>query len=305
MKKTQKRILGFFGLAFVVAMTTVAVLVPSPGASAATSVVDTLTVHVTAGQPDINIIVPEKNSESFKPEQLVQFTATNTENVRVKLTYTAQDGTVIEDDNYASFAPGEGTSTIEFTIDLASLYGYGTYQVTIIGSNSGDVGDEDSILIEYVPFTASVEEERDGTIDAVVDYDKDESTGEATGLDHIDVNVFPQGKDTPLLPESLTITPPQTSVPIPFDKIPNITTGYYDIVFKAYDENGELLYTRVVTFYYEVVETPDTGSFFQNLNISKEDYLVTGLLIFFVFGIVGIGIVTRNHKSNRHTKKRH
>ena len=33
--------------------------------------------------------------------------------------------------------------------------------------------------------------------------------------------------------------------------------------------------------------------------VSKEDYLVTGLIVFFVFGVVAFGIVARNRKNRR------
>lgn len=49
---------------------------------------------------------------------------------------------------------------------------------------------------------------------------------------------------------------------------------------------------------------PDTGGLFQDLNISKEDYLITGLIVFFVLGIVGFGVVTSNHKSATTRRRR-
>lgn len=49
----------------------------------------------------------------------------------------------------------------------------------------------------------------------------------------------------------------------------------------------------------KAIIVPDTGSFFQNLNISREDYLITGLVVFVIIGVVAFGIVIRNKRNRR------
>lgn len=44
---------------------------------------------------------------------------------------------------------------------------------------------------------------------------------------------------------------------------------------------------------------PDTGGFFQGLNISREDYLITGVVVFMIIGVVAFGIVKRNRASKK------
>ena len=41
------------------------------------------------------------------------------------------------------------------------------------------------------------------------------------------------------------------------------------------------------------VDVPDTGGLFAGLNISKSDYLITGLAIFFLTGITGLFFIIR------------
>jgi hypothetical protein len=44
---------------------------------------------------------------------------------------------------------------------------------------------------------------------------------------------------------------------------------------------------------------PDTGGFFQGLNISREDYLITGAVVFMIIGVVAFGVVKRNRSSKK------
>ena len=55
MKKTQKNLLGMFGLSIVVATTVFAACLPGPEASAAGSVTDTVTVRVVGDAPKVDI----------------------------------------------------------------------------------------------------------------------------------------------------------------------------------------------------------------------------------------------------------
>lgn len=44
---------------------------------------------------------------------------------------------------------------------------------------------------------------------------------------------------------------------------------------------------------------PDTGGLFQGLNISREDYLITGAVVFAIIGIVAFGVVKKNRTNKR------
>ncbi|MBQ3441316.1 hypothetical protein IJG27_03335 [Candidatus Saccharibacteria bacterium] len=55
----------------------------------------------------------------------------------------------------------------------------------------------------------------------------------------------------------------------------------------------------IIHYYEQSIVVPDTGSFFQGLNMTREDYLITGLVVFVVIGTVAFWIVKRNRKNNR------
>ena len=93
---------------------------------------------------------------------------------------------------------------------------------------------------------------------------------------------------------------------VPMD---GLASGDYTIEIVYRDANGNIVgipYSAKANYTAKATPVPDTGAFFQNLNISKEDYLITGLLIFFVFAVVGFGIVARGrrNKTKAHARKR-
>lgn len=93
MKKAKKQCLGFFGLALVVAMTTVAANIPSPGASATSSTVtDTIVVRVVGSVPDVNIRGIVNDAIYVNPERNFAVDYENVETMVVSLEYTDLDG---------------------------------------------------------------------------------------------------------------------------------------------------------------------------------------------------------------------
>ena len=51
-----------------------------------------------------------------------------------------------------------------------------------------------------------------------------------------------------------------------------------------------------------VPSTADTGGLFKNLNISRTDYLVTGIGLFLVVGIGSIVFISKHNRSNKRRK---
>ena len=212
------------------------------------------------------------------------------------------------------FMPAKAASAK--TIDInASEYGYGKYIVSVKGVGYDGVYDEDSVLFYYLPVYARAE------VDSVtgkhyVDmeyaaYEGEVEEGEELKgeVAKIIINVY--DKDGVLV-EALSpieVLPPVTRVEIPF-AAKEMPSGTYTISVSAYGIDGDELYKPyVLTTEYKAAEVPDagapdTGGLFQNLNISKEDYLVSGLIVFFVLGIVAFGIVARNKKTTPRKHRR-
>lgn len=150
----------------------------------------------------------------------------------------------------------------------------------------------------------------DGTTAYVKEYDTDYDNGNSTADDdgtinlHYDGNNAPERIDITVYDPSgksvytTTVTPPTRTVTIPFDDIPGLVSGTYLIDAIGYNAGGDIVYREKFNYNYEVevVPVPDTGSFFQGLNISREDFLITGLIMFGIISIVGVGIIVRKKR---------
>ncbi len=293
MKRTHKRILGFFGLTLVAITTVFAASLPTPEANAVTTLTDTISVRVVGAVPDVNLISPEPGSEMVSPSQTIAFDYENVETVTITLKYTDVDGNEYEyilqtyDTDYEA-------GSITYNLDLSEAnYGYGEYVVTISGDGFDGVKDEDSLSFSYYPVVAESREDEDtGLIYVDLEYEGDDGTG--TGeVAKIEINVYDEDGNlvTPLSP--ITVTPPETSVEIPFSDY-DLPSGTYKIEVVAYDDEDNELY-RAYTLYivYEAIPVPDTGALFKNLNIAQADYLITGLIAFFAFGLFGIFFIAK------------
>ncbi len=185
---------------------------------------------------------------------------------------------------------------------LASNYGYGEYVVKAGGTGYG-VYDEDLVKFYYYPVDGEVSENEDtGDYAVSLEYDADDGTGGDTGeVSRVLINILDQNGD-PVGPSPIEVLAPVKTVNFNLDGY-GMASGIYTVTATAYNKNGELLYKpiKIGEIEYEIIPVPDTGTFFQGLNISKEDYLITGLIIFFVVGICGIYLVTR---SGKNVKKR-
>lgn len=324
MKKTQKRIFGFFGLVFVVAMTFLAATLPPNEASAATpnSFEDRLTVLVTnpEGTPSVNIVSPSDDDQITGDTAELVIDYNSTERAALDVTFIGQnpDGTdadpiVITDFHVfdLGFETGQTTLPIDLNGYGGTDFGYGTFIFSF--RNTGADGVEvpgQRISFVHTPVSADPkdEEKDDGSVDVDIDFpteDDGEGNIVPSEIGKIVITVTnPDGKPVygpitydpqDLINEDGSIKP----INLPFGEFADIT-GNYTIAITAYDKSDNYLYTLYRTRYYEVAPpVPDTGMFFQNLNISKEDYIITGLIIFFVFAIVGFGIVARDRQNRK------
>lgn len=290
MKRARKRVLGFLGLTIVAATTVFAASLPERGASALSSVTDTVTIRVVGSSPGVNITEPSSGGVYVKPNFTFQSIYENVETATITLKRTDEHDVEHEyviDALVPDYAPGG----IGHGIDLSS-YGYGKYVLSIRGVGQGDIPVEDSIAFTYLPVTGEVEED-DETGETYIDLDYDD---ENSDIEEIEIKVIgPDGSVvTPLSP--ITVTPPDTEVKIPFEDY-KLPSGTYTIEIVAYDGEGEVLYKEYKTVaIYEPIPVPNTGGVLKNLNISRADYLATGLIAFFMFGIFGTMFILRKQK---------
>ncbi len=310
MRKTQKQILGLFGLGVVIAMTAVAVALPGPKASAASTLTDHITVRVVGDVPDVNASGIEPGSEFVDSEQTIRITYENVRSVKAVLKRTDLDGNehIIElVDELVDYEAGELVLNIDFS---NPQYGYGDYVLTVTGDGLDGHTDEDIIEFSYQPFTAELEESDDSN-DSYVDLDYTPDDGMGDGENSVTeflVEIFDEDGNliSPLSP--IAVPSPETRVEIPFDDY-DLAPGRYTIKITAYNRNKGIL---SIKYLYKIIEdegedipvpdtsAPDTGGLFKNLNISQADFLITGLSLFLVVGIGGIIFISkRDKKSSR------
>lgn len=312
MRKTQKEIFGLFGLILVAAMTVFAASLPSPNAAAEGSgVVDTVIIRVVGSQPNVYFTSPDNESSFVGPNQIISY---NFENIKsAVLTMTYFDGTTTYPpytlDTMTDITDQSGTGT--YNIDLSS-YGYGEYTINVTGEGPGGVEDFDVITFSYYPITATVEqEEENGDPSVILEYDDNN-----TDIDRIEINVYDEDGNLVSALSPTTVLPDDKNVLLPFAEN-NIPAGQYRIETTAYDVNGDPLYSSygiIHTYEPKVTPAPDeggdeeeeedmvvpnTGGLFETMNISQSDYLITGLMIFFITGIGGAIFIAKSRNSKR------
>lgn len=292
MKKTHKRMLGFFGLSLVAMMTVVAATMPTPGVLAleSPSVTDTITVIVVGSSPRGTIASPENGAVVTNPTQSLTVNYEKVKEIFVYMKYideneqTTGDHILYHQDNL-ELQPG----TIEQPLVLgAGGNGYGQYIISVVGIDEDDNEVPlDQVSIRFLPIKANaVQNEEDGLVDLrITDYEDDVES----------IDVYLDGVKIATIPKAN------------LDKVTKLDfgdreSGTYTLDLRARYADGSVVRVpegvevEFDSMFVPHTDVPDTGRFFQNLNISKEDYLVTGLIMFFVLGIVAFGIVTSNRR---------
>lgn len=299
MKNTHKRMLGFFGLSVVSAMTVAAATMPTPGvsATASPSAVDTITVRVLSNVPNAEILSPANGITVTKPRQHVTVEYGKLKAITVYIKYIDEEGH--ESTNHIFYGASDlnlepGTVEQDYLLGSGG-FGYGRYVISVVGvdENDGELP-LDSISLDFTAVKAEAEQnEDDGMVEVhFTDYQDDVE----------EVEIWVEGK--------LVKTVPKEDL----DKVAKISfedkeSGTYTIELKAKYADGTKADMPSIdvdfdSTYVPHTDVPDTGRFFRNLNIASEDYLVTGLIVFFVLGIVAFGVVTRNKRSTKIMKKR-
>lgn len=309
MKKTKKRVLGLLGLVLVIITTIFAAFLPGPEASAEggiTSVTDTISVRVVGSVPDILNVKPINGSVFIYPDQDLSFDYENVEYLTITIRYTDKDDVehiipLLEKDDPESFVdyiPGSYSTPLDL---LAEDYGYGEYRVEIVGIGFNDVKDFETVEFALYPVVGEANEADDGKVYLDLQYDT-----ENENINTIGINIYDENGNLVNVLSPITVNAPDMRVELPFAEN-NLPTGNYRIEITAYNAEGEALYKPYITYYYyEMIPVPNTGALFSNLNISRTDYLVTGLIIFFLAAILGIVFIVkgRSNKSRLNKKRR-
>lgn len=321
MKVTKKKLLGLLGLFLVAAVTTFAALLPQTEANAShsSSITDQVEVRVVGSVPLVQFTSPANDTKFSRPKQSISFNYENVTAVDVLIEYTDREGNShtysLEAVQGADYQPGSKTYELNLDGDEIYDFGYGDYKVTARGHGYGAENIvEDVIVFHYMPFNAQLGGEgtdgkRPGSgpdnpltgnvvVDPGVDPDDDY-------IDHLTICVRDEAGNPIEGMCPIDVDAPFDPVVLPFED-EGLPSGWYSVEIQAYDADGEALgEPQVLWFYYKATElpVPNTGAPFANLNISRQDYLLTGAIVFIAAAVLGIVFVVRRKSTAKRNRR--
>lgn len=306
MKGKKKKFLGLLGLFLVVATTTFAALIPLPGANAEEqrctgdcrefSATDKVVVRVVGGKPLVKFTSPESGLLTREPNISLGFDYENVDGATVQVEYTGIDGIkhVYDSFDYFKADYNPGSKSYELNLDTDPRFGRGDYVVHVKGNGYGAENiSEDVIEFTYTTHTGGAWQDPE-TGKVVVDPGVEPDDRR---VDHVEANVYDE--DGNLVDE---LSPTEFKEPfdpqeLDFSKH-DLPSGWYTVEIIQYDQYGDQVgQPRYFTFWYErPIAVPNTGDFFAGLNISRTDYLLTGLIVFGLAAGLGLFFVVRGRK---------
>lgn len=325
MKKTKKRVLGFLGLFLVAAITTFAALMPPLRTSAvgSASAQDQIKVRVVGAVPKVTFTRPASGSRFTEPDQTVSINYENVSDLVVMIEYKDAEGNTqsqqLDRIDNIDYHPGAK----DYQLNLDDLYGFGEYTIRVKGNGFGENNiSEDVITFTYHSFEPNVpggdngpgsSEDNPLTGNPEVDFNVDPNDQHIYRLE-VDVYSVDHKYDTDGdLIEELShqeVTSPFNPLVLEFQEH-GLPSGWYMVEVQAYDAEGNPFdEPERLWFYYYVVEpavvpnagAPDSGGLFANLNISRQDYLITGMIIFGVAALIGVALVIRRKATAKRRK---
>lgn len=301
MKKTKKQLLGLAGLAAVGIMTAIAYGMPAPDASAAEQDT-TVKVQISEGAPSNIFASPRDGSETANSKVIVVTNYSQAKQLNFSLSYKDQDGntqTVV----LPSYTPTDDAGTYSFELDVAP-YGFGEFAI-----HTGVVGydnvtrDTDTVTFTYNAAVVNPEPGKTENGDTVIDIEFSQDT-ERIVLAIFDKNGNPlkdkNGNPVTINLDRSDIDPAtgKVSVTIPFSEY-GAKAGTYTGVVSAYDKNDNLLsmFTFEIVYAPVTPDTPNTGMLsIGDLNISRVDYLITGVIAFVVAAGAAFLLISRRSR---------
>ncbi|MBQ3309781.1 hypothetical protein IJG78_03870 [Candidatus Saccharibacteria bacterium] len=304
MRVQKKQLLGLGGLAFVVGMTAVAYNLPTSALSAEGNV----DVHVQVYSNHFETVIEAPLDGADFNNSNVDFREihSNANKVHYYLTHVGENGeadvTYELTDYNIDLPAGEQTSGYtEFQLNLDNYGSYGTYIFRSVVTASDGRTKEDSVKFTYSSIIVPEQ-----------DIDVDPETGEvevevcyAAGTKVITLEIKDKNGNVVSQVYDYVVTNPETggceTIKVKVDNI-GLDTGDYDIVINTYDnpdKSGKPTGTIVVELSYtapDAPNVPDTGSMLSALNISKSDFLITGLLGFTVISVIALFVIKRANR---------
>lgn len=202
--------------------------------------------------------------------------------------------------------PITGGIPADFKIPFAEL-GLPSGDYTVVGqgkdANGDNVGDPYQLVVTYTEKTIETDENGDVYVD--VNFPDGASTAIIRVTDE-------NGKEVlvPVTVENPTGTDATTvKVKLPFGTEGGLPNGIYYISIDFYGPNGNLLpdYSAKMKYNYggqREIPVPDTGGAAGILNISNQDFLITGIIIFSIVAVSGATVLMKGKKKSTSRRRR-
>ncbi len=304
----KKQLLGFGGLALVAGITAVAYNLPTSATSAGGDV--NVVVQVYNTNFETKIQSPLDGSETI--ENVITFKEIHSKanSVKYYLTHVGENG---EPDVTYELTEHEVVGDLvsgvtEFNLDLNNYGGLGTYIFKSVITSSNDRTSEDAVRFKYIAIETPDDEVKneDDEIDIEVCY--------TAGTKILTMDIYDKSGRLVATLNDYIVKNPETggceTIRIKVDNL-DLNTGDYDIVIKSYDDDDKtgdptgviiihLGYTKPdspnVPVTPDAPNVPDTGALLSSLNISKSDFLITGLIGFTAISVLALFVIKRTNK---------
>lgn len=328
MQKTRKQLLGLAGLAAVGIMTVVAYGMPTPDAAAvtgpdyangydcdnsqpgnecATKTGDVnVQVTVRSGKPVARVASPRDKSTTLESPVPVTVNYDEVNKIDYQLTYKDEAG-VSHTVDLAPYVPATNSGQHTFDIDVAQ-YGYTDFELRLVAHGNNGATFNDMVSFSYRAISAAFDQGNNVNGDPILNIGLNEEVEKLTVYVYDKAGnpafVDENGKEIPIMLDRTAIDPKTGHIltALPFGEH-DLTTGDYTAVVTAYNDDGDIISMATASTHYvspsdpEAPETPNTGSLFiEGLNITRLDYLLTGLIVFGMMSAFAVYLVVRKHR---------
>lgn len=301
MKIARKHALGLGCLAIVGAITAFAFTLPTGAVSVGGAVEVTVEVYSSNAETQIN--KPQDGEIFSEPQITFSETHSHAKSVSYYLTKLNPDGSVaskveIEEQRI------EGTNVSGTTTFMLDMNNYGGTGVYIFESKL--IGDDGTTHTDHVQFTYAAiqaEEPEVSPTGATIKY----RVNYTPGVKSLTYQLFDSKNNAISEPVTVNTTDPVKGgyMDIEIDVTNfDMVSGVYQILTIGHSEEngaGQTIGSDLVDFDYVAPDSPnvpDTGSLLGALNISRADYLITGILGFTAISIAALFIVLKSKRNH-------
>lgn len=266
-----------------------------------------ISVRVGERNVSVSFITPQDGDQTVNPVVPVKINWSEATTVQFTVKYTdpKTGAETVKQIAKANLDSTVSTGDYSTTIDLKAIglgeYGYYTLTATVEGVIAGTPR-EDTVGFYYgnIAVTNLMEVDSDGNPLFSFSFGENVAKMQVQAYDREEaIFVDKDGEPTPLLLDRSDAdeTTGNIKVALPFAKY-NAKPGKYTVVTIAYNADGDPI-SKVdtsVDYKVETPDTPNTGMLLDDLNISRLDYLLTGLIAFGTVAGFAVFLICRRNR---------